>query len=105
VSVTSEVKLDVDTIECRPTANEPMGVSGRRTRSRSRSDARITITNEPFREWLTAAEAADYLRLPSVDALYQRRARGQVRAFRMGRGDRGPLRFKRRDLEALMHAA
>ena len=50
--------------------------------------------------WLTAAEAAEYLRLPSVDALYQRVARGQVKAFRLGRA----LRFKRPDLDALMVA-
>ncbi len=51
------------------------------------------------REWLTASEAAAYLRLPSVKALYQRRARGQIRAYTIG--DRR-LRFRRRDLDALM---
>jgi excisionase family DNA binding protein len=49
-------------------------------------------------EWLTAKEAAAYLRLPSVKALYQRRARGQIKAFALGRS----LRFRRRDLDALM---
>jgi excisionase family DNA binding protein len=59
--------------------------------------------NQPMRapEWMTAAEAADYLRLPSVNALYQRVARGQVKALRLGR----QMRFRRRDLDALMLAA
>jgi excisionase family DNA binding protein len=52
----------------------------------------------PGSEWLTAREAAAYLRLPSVKALYQRRARGQIRAFMLGRR----LRFLRRELDALM---
>jgi excisionase family DNA binding protein len=47
---------------------------------------------------MTAAEAADYLRVPSPKALYQRVARGQVKAYRLGRG----LRFRRRDLDQLM---
>jgi excisionase family DNA binding protein len=50
---------------------------------------------------MTAAEAADYLRLPSVAALYQRVARGQIKALRLGR----QLRFLRRDLDVLMRAA
>lgn len=49
-------------------------------------------------DWLTASEAADYLRLPSVNALYQRVARGQARAHRLGR----QFRFRRRDLDSLM---
>jgi excisionase family DNA binding protein len=53
------------------------------------------------REWMTAGEAADYLRLPSVGALYQRVARGQVKPLRLGR----QMRFRRRDLDALMRAA
>lgn len=61
--------------------------------------------NEPsvprLGEWLTAAEAANYLRLPSVNALYQRVARGQVKALRLGR----QMRFRRRDLDGLMRAA
>jgi excisionase family DNA binding protein len=52
-------------------------------------------------EWMSAMEAADYLRLPSVNALYQRVARGQVKALRFGR----QMRFHRRDLDALMRAA
>jgi excisionase family DNA binding protein len=55
----------------------------------------------PSREWMTAAEAADYLRLPSVAAPYQRVARGQIKAQRLGR----QMRFRRRDLDALMRAA
>jgi excisionase family DNA binding protein len=72
----------------------------------------VTPANEPAvsppraaHEWLTAAEAAEYLRLPSVEALYQRRARGQLKGYRMGAGTRGPLRFRRTDLDALMRAA
>jgi excisionase family DNA binding protein len=58
--------------------------------------------NEPVaREWMTAAEAAEHLRLPSVAALYQRVARGQIKAHRLGR----QMRFRRRDLDALMRAA
>ena len=61
--------------------------------------------NEPSQprlgEWLTAAEAANYLRLPSVNALYQRVARGQVKALRLGR----QMRFRRRDLDGLMQPA
>jgi excisionase family DNA binding protein len=52
----------------------------------------------PASEWLTATEAANYLRLPSVKALYQRRARGQIKAFTL----RKRLRFRRRDLDALL---
>jgi excisionase family DNA binding protein len=43
--------------------------------------------------------AAEYLRV-SVKALYQRVARGQVKHYRFGRH----LRFRRRDLDALMDA-
>jgi excisionase family DNA binding protein len=52
-------------------------------------------------DWLTAAEAAQYLRLPTVKALYQRVARGQMKALRLGR----QMRFRRRDLDALMRPA
>jgi excisionase family DNA binding protein len=53
-------------------------------------------------EWLTAAEAADHLRLPSVNALYQRVARGQVTALRLGERR---MRFSRRHLDSLMKPA
>jgi excisionase family DNA binding protein len=53
-------------------------------------------------EWLTATEAAEYLRLPSVKALYQRAARGQVKKHHFGAR---MIRFHRRDLDALMRAA
>jgi excisionase family DNA binding protein len=49
-------------------------------------------------DWLTAREAAQHLRLPSVNALYQRVARGQMKPLRLGR----QMRFRRRDLDALM---
>ena len=48
--------------------------------------------------WMTAEEAAAYLGLPSVDALYRRVERGQVPARRWGR----QYRFRRQDLDALM---
>jgi excisionase family DNA binding protein len=48
--------------------------------------------------WLTAAEAADYLRLPTTRALYKRVERGQVPAHRWGR----QLRFARREIDALL---
>jgi excisionase family DNA binding protein len=50
--------------------------------------------------WLTAAEAAAYLRLPSTRALYKRCERGQVRARRWGR----QLRFHRRDLDRMLQS-
>ena len=46
---------------------------------------------------LTAKEAARHIRL-SPKALYQRVARGQLKASRLGRA----LRFRRADLDALM---
>jgi excisionase family DNA binding protein len=46
---------------------------------------------------LTAEEAAHRLRI-SPKALYQRVARGQLKAYRLGRA----LRFRRADLDALM---
>lgn len=60
--------------------------------------------NEPmrFHEWLTASEAAEYLRLPSVKALYQRAARGQIKKYVLGSR---LIRFRRRDLDALMRPA
>jgi excisionase family DNA binding protein len=63
----------------------------------------MNAVNEPTRvhEWMTAAEAAEYLRLPTVNALYQRVARGQMSPLRLGR----QMRFRRRDLDALMRAA
>jgi excisionase family DNA binding protein len=54
-------------------------------------------------DWMTPVEAAGYLRLPSVNALYQRHARGQVKAYRLAGGR--VMRFRRRDLDALMEAA
>ena len=71
--------------------------------------ARIGVANEAAQvpvgrvmtEWLTAAEAAQYLRLPSTKALYQRVARGQMKTLRLGR----QMRFRRRDLDALMRTA
>jgi excisionase family DNA binding protein len=50
--------------------------------------------------WLTAEEAAEYLRLPSVRALYKRVERGQVPAHRWGR----LFRFRRPELDALLES-
>lgn len=65
---------------------------------------RLSAANEPMRvhEWLTASEAAEYLRLPSVKALYQRAARGQIKKYLLGAR---LVRFRRRDLDALMRPA
>ena len=46
--------------------------------------------------WLTSEEAAAYLRLPSVRALYQAVRRGQVPAHRLGPRR---LRFSRAELD------
>ncbi len=51
--------------------------------------------------WLTAEEAAAFLRVPSVRALYQLVRRGVVQASRVGRA----LRFRRADLEELLVGA
>jgi excisionase family DNA binding protein len=53
-------------------------------------------------EWMTAHEAAEYLRLPTAKALYQRAARGQIKKYPLGKRT---VRFRRRDLDALMRAA
>ena len=47
------------------------------------------------REWLTAAQAAQYLSLPSVKALYQFTRRGLIPAHRLGR----LLRYRRQELD------
>jgi excisionase family DNA binding protein len=52
-------------------------------------------------EWLTAAEAAAYLRFPTVDALYQAVHRGQVPVHHLGRR----LRFRRSELDTRLKAA
>jgi excisionase family DNA binding protein len=57
-----------------------------------------TEASAPPAEWLSAAEAAAYLRLRSVRALYQRVARGQLKVCRLGRS----LRFRRRELDTLV---
>jgi excisionase family DNA binding protein len=61
-------------------------------------ELRAATMTRPTSEWLTAHEAASYLRLPSVNALYQRVARGQIKELRLGR----QMRFRRRDLDALI---
>lgn len=49
-------------------------------------------------DWLDATEAAEYLRLRSVRALYDHVRRGRVPAHRLGR----LLRFHRLELDALL---
>jgi excisionase family DNA binding protein len=51
-------------------------------------------------EWLSPEEAAKYLRLRSVRALYDHVRRGRVPAHRLGR----LLRFHRLELDALLGA-
>ncbi len=46
--------------------------------------------------WMTAAQATQYLGLPSIRALYQAVRRGQVPVRRLGRR----LRFLRQELDA-----
>jgi len=53
-------------------------------------------------EWLTALEAAKYLGLPSVAALYQAVRRGQVPAHRLGPRR---LRFSRTELDEAIRSA
>lgn len=48
--------------------------------------------------WLTAAEAADYLRMPTRKALYQAVRRGRVPVYRLGRS----VRFNRVNLDRLL---
>jgi hypothetical protein len=60
-------------------ANEPMRVPAASTAKRQLKKPLPTTPGD----WLTAAEAASHLRLPSVNALYQRVARGQVKALRL----------------------
>ncbi len=50
-------------------------------------------------EWLSADEAAAYLRLPSRKALYAAVARGTVPVHRLGRRR---VRFHRGELDALL---
>jgi excisionase family DNA binding protein len=78
-------------------ANEPMRVPAASAAKRLLKKPLPTTSGD----WLTAAEAASHLRLPSVNALYQRVARGQIKALRLGR----QMRFRRRDLDGLVRAA
>lgn len=58
--------------------------------------------------WMTAREAAQYLRLfrrdgaPSVDALDKYVAIGEITVHRMGPGKRAARRFHRDDLDAFL---
>lgn len=51
--------------------------------------------------WLTPEQAAPFLGLPSVRALYQAVRRGQVPAHRLGRR----LRFRREELDRLLETS
>ncbi len=48
--------------------------------------------------WLNAAQAAAYLAMPSVKALYEAVRRGQIPVYRLG----NRLRFSRRELDQLL---
>ena len=52
-------------------------------------------------EWMTVDEAADYLRYPTREALYQAVRRGRVPACRIGRS----LRFSKVSLEGLLSSS
>jgi excisionase family DNA binding protein len=57
------------------------------------------FANRKTEPWLNAAEAAVYLSLPSVRALYQAVRRGQVKCHRLGPRR---MRFSRRELDAAL---
>ena len=52
-----------------------------------------------FGPWLNPAQAARYLGLPSLKALYQAVSRGQIPAHRLGLKR---LRFHKRELDELL---
>ncbi len=60
------------------------------------TDDTLALPSTTTSPWMTALQAAQYLGLPSIRALYQAVRRGQVPARRLGRR----LRFFRRDLDA-----
>ena len=51
---------------------------------------------KPVSPYLTAQEACDYLRCPSMSAFYTYKHRAQLKAYRRG----GKLLFKQADLDA-----
>lgn len=53
---------------------------------------------KPASPYLTAKEASEYLRCPSIRAFYQFRYRRQLKAYRRG----GTLLFKQADLDAAL---
>ncbi len=64
--------------------------------------ANVDITAPtPASTWLTADEAAAYLRLPSRKALYAAAARGGVPVHRLGRR----VRFSRPELDRLLRGS
>ena len=66
--------------------------------ARARSPQQTRVDEAQHGEWLTAVEAASYLRLPSAKALYQAIRRGQVPVHRLGRR----MRFKRSELDQVL---
>jgi hypothetical protein len=54
---------------------------------------------KPASPYLTAAEAAEYLKFPTRHAFYCWRSRVQVKAYRRG----GTLLFKQTDLDAALY--
>lgn len=55
---------------------------------------------KPASPYLTAVEAKEYLRIPTMNAFYVYRHRRQLRSFRRG----GKLLFKQSDLDASLDA-
>ncbi len=56
----------------------------------------FVLTDKP-KEWFSAQEAADYLSLPTKQALYVALRREKIPVYRLGKR----LRFLRSDLDAL----
>ena len=56
---------------------------------------------QPEHVWLTPEQAARFLGLPSVRALYQAVRRGQIPVHRLGRR----LRFRREELDRVLAAS
>lgn len=61
----------------------------------------MVATVHQLNPWLTPEQAAEYLGLPTVKALYQRVRRGDVPAHRLGRS----LRFRQTDLDRAMEGS
>jgi excisionase family DNA binding protein len=56
---------------------------------------------QPSGEWLTAEEAACYLRC-AVKTLYNSKSKGDIKAYNCGGKKKGKLLFKKSDLDAFI---